>query len=81
MNNYYENTCIKFVPRTTEYDYINIIKDRGYMNFVNLIKFFKMNFLDVTQTLVEQVACKLSPLVMVVTLWALLFMHVFIFYM
>lgn len=29
MNNYYENTCIKFIPRTTEYDYVNITKDRG----------------------------------------------------
>ena len=35
MNNYYENTCIKFVPRTTEYDYISITKDRGQVKVSN----------------------------------------------
>lgn len=29
MSNYYENTCVKFIPRSTEYDYINITQDHG----------------------------------------------------
>ena len=30
MNEYHENTCIRFVERTNEYDYIHIAKQNGY---------------------------------------------------
>ena len=30
MDQYHQNTCIRFVERTDEYDYIHISKENGY---------------------------------------------------
>jgi len=30
MNQYHQNTCIRFVERTNQYDYVHISKDQGY---------------------------------------------------
>lgn len=35
--NYYQHTCIKFIPHSNEYDYINITKDHGCYSNVGRI--------------------------------------------
>ena len=34
MDNYHQNTCIRFVERTDQYDYIHISKENGCYSFV-----------------------------------------------
>ncbi|KAI2811260.1 hypothetical protein BLOT_002433 [Blomia tropicalis] len=48
--NYYQHTCIKFIPHSNEYDYINITKDHGYNQIYIVIPMWA-----------ELVACKTWP--------------------